>query len=77
MELARLRIKMEIRVLDKNTKELLTTIERKPFHNGMCGNFLPHWVRYKKKEYLLHGGIDSSYIQEWDGEGYIEVENGD
>ena len=53
---------------------ILKIIERKPFQTGFVGNFIPHWVRYNKKEYLLHGGIDSSYIQEQEIETYIEVE---
>ena len=54
--------------------KVLGMINRKPFNRGMMGNFCPHWVRYKKKEYLLHGGIDSSYIQDKQIEAYIEVE---
>jgi len=53
--------------------EVIETIERKPFHNGFVGNFVPHWVRYKNEEYLLKGGIDSSYIQGEPTEAYIEV----
>ena len=65
---------MEISVCNKYTHKYLKSIYRVPFSKGMCGNFNPHWVRYKYKEYLLHGGIDSAYIQEWDGKGYIEID---
>ena len=34
--------------------EILDTIERKPFHKGWFGNFVPVYVRYQQKEYLLH-----------------------
>ena len=63
---------MEIEVRSKG--KVLKVINRKPFHNGFVGNFVPHWVRYNKKEYLLKGGIDSAYIQGEPPEAYIEVE---
>jgi len=63
--------KMLIEVRKDN--KVIETIKRIPFNLGFMGNFVPHWVRYKSNEYLLKGGIDSSYIQEWDNKGYIEV----
>jgi len=66
---------MKIEVRTKKGGKLIKTIERKPFHNGFVGNFVPHWVRYKGKEYLLCGGIDSAYIQSKEIEAYIEVED--
>ena len=52
---------------------VLKTINRKPFNRGFVGNFVPHWVRYNKEEYLLKGGIDSAYIQGEPVENYIEL----
>ena len=38
--------------LGYNDVEVLDAIERKPFHKGWFGNFVPVYVRYQQKEYL-------------------------
>ena len=53
----------------------IETIDRKPFNKGFVGNFVPHWCRYKNKVYLIHGGIDYSYMHDVDVNGmYIVVD---
>lgn len=47
------------------------TINRKPFHNGFVGNFVPHFTRYNRSLYLIHGSIDSAYMQGYDDDAYI------
>ena len=61
---------MQIQVRNKED-EVVENIERKPFHNGFVGNFIPHWVRYKGKEHLLKGGIDYAYMHGMPNELYI------
>lgn len=52
--------KMKIEV--RKDGQPVETVERKPFHKGFFGNFVPHYVRYKTQVYLLHGGIDYAYM---------------
>jgi hypothetical protein len=54
---------------------VIEIIERKPFHKGFVGNFVPHWVRYKGKTYLLKGGIDYAYMHGEPLEAYIDISN--
>lgn len=54
---------------------VLETINRKPFNKGFVGNFVPHWVRYKTKKYLVHGGIDYAYMHPVDDKGFYIVIN--
>ena len=37
--------------------EVLDVIQRKPFHKGWFGNFVPVYVRYKNKEHLLKSDL--------------------
>lgn len=64
---------MTIELRCKDTGNSLGTIERKPFHKGFVGNFVPHWVRYLCKVYQLQGGWDTAYIRGKPDEAYIEV----
>ena len=64
---------MKIEVRTKKNGKVLKVIDRTPFHNGFVGNFVPHWVRYNTKEYLLRGGMDCAYLQGEPLENYIEV----
>jgi len=70
-------MKIEVRTKKdyiKNTGgEIIKIIDRKPFNYGFMGNFIPHWVRYQNKEYLLKGGIDAAYIQGEQEEAYIKI----
>ncbi len=52
---------------------VVEVIDRKPFHKGFCGNFVPHWVRYKCKKYLVHGSIDSAYMHGYRNDAYIVI----
>lgn len=65
--------------LDPQGKEhynltVLETIDRKPFNKGFMGNFVPHWARYKGKEYLVHGSIDYAYMHGFDNDAYIVID---
>jgi hypothetical protein len=42
--------------------EVVEVVERKPFHKGFVGNFVPHYVRYKNTIHYLFGGIDYAYM---------------
>jgi len=55
-----------------NLKEI-EIINRKPFNRGFFGNFVPHYVRYKNKEYILHGGIDYAYMHGQPSFNYIVI----
>lgn len=50
-------------------------IDRKLFNKGFCGNFVPHWVRYKRKQFLVHGGIDYAYMHNVEMNGFYIVIN--
>ncbi len=55
---------------------VLDIIKRKPFHKGWFGNFVPVYVRYEKKEYLLHsdnGDVSDPFRGGDIGLFYIEV----
>lgn len=54
--------------------ELVETINRKPFHKGFVGNFVPHYCRYKNKEYYVFGGIDYAYMHDIDRNGLYIIE---
>lgn len=47
---------------------LVEVIDRKPFHRGFLGNFVPHYARYKGKVYLLRGDLDYAYMHGHDEE---------
>ena len=70
---------MRIKVFTSDQKfllqneELIETIDRKPFNKGFFGNFVPHWCRYKKKVYLVHGSIDYAYMHGFDDDAYIII----
>ena len=53
---------------------LIETIDRKPFNKGFFGNFVPHWCRYKREVYLVHGSIDYAYMHGFDNDAYIVVD---
>ena len=56
--------------------DVLDTIQRKPFHKGWFGNFVPVYVRYQKKEYLLqsdNGDVSDPFRGGDIGLFYIEV----
>ena len=62
--------------LQYNGVEILDTIQRKPFHKGWFGNFVPVYVRYQKKEYLLHsdnGDVSDPFRGGDIGLFYIEI----
>ena len=75
---------MEIKVYKSNKKtkewyreselEYIETIERKPFHKGFFGNFIPYYCRYKNKVYSIYGSIDSSYMHGYDNDAYINID---
>lgn len=46
----------------KHNDQTIGVIDRIPFNKGFFGNFIPHWARYKGKEYLVQGGIDYAYM---------------
>ena len=69
------------RVLNHDTLEfeggeVIETIKRKPFHKGWFGNFVPVWVRYVGKEYLLksdNGDVSDPFRGGDIGNFYIEI----
>lgn len=56
-----------------DNREVIETIERKPFNRGFIGNFVPHWCKYKGREYLIHGGIDYAYMHDVDETGFYII----
>lgn len=62
--------------LNHDGGEVLKEIKRIPFHKGWFGNFIPVYVRYDKKEYLLHsdnGDVSDPFRGGDIGLFYIEV----
>lgn len=53
------------------TMKFIETIKCKPFNKGFVGNFVPHWCKYKGKNYLIRGSIDYSYMHGYDNDAYI------
>jgi len=53
--------------------EHIEDIDRKVFHKGFVGNFVPHWCRYKNKEYSVHGSIDHAYMHNYNNDAYIVI----
>jgi len=68
--------KRNIEVIDKESKNLVKIIRRKPFFCGWMGNFTPLWVRYNKQEYLLksyNGDVSDPFRGGDIGQFFIEV----
>ncbi len=66
--------KMTIDVIQNGKR--VSIIRRNPIVKGFFGNFIPHWARYQKKVYLIHGGIDYAYMHGPKPEGrdyYIDI----
>jgi len=53
--------------------DVITAINRKIFNKGFCGNFVPHFARYKNKVYQVQGGIDYAYMHGTPDEFYITI----
>ena len=60
--------------VDGDNLELVEIVDRKPFHRGFVGNFVPHYCRYKNKEYYVFGGIDYAYMHDIDRNGLYIIE---
>lgn len=58
----------------KDKMELIEIIERKPFHRGFLGNFVPHYCRYKGQVYSIYGSIDHAYIHGYSNDAYICID---
>jgi len=65
--------RLTIQVKEKATGHIVDTIQRIPFNRGFVGNFVPVWVRYNRKEYLLQGGWDYAYMHGTPSEAWIEI----
>lgn len=75
-------MKIKVYSSNKETKEwylkdklkYLETINRKPFHKGFFGNFVPHYCRYQNQVYQIYGSIDSAYMHGYDNDAYINID---
>jgi hypothetical protein len=54
--------------------EHIEDIDRKIFHKGFVGNFVPHYCRYKNKVHSVHGSIDHAYMHGYNYDAYIVIE---